>query len=312
MALFLRKYLAVIQDNNSFYELPEEEREKLKQCMLKIYQDVANVCDKYNLCIMLGGGSVLGAVRHQGFIPWDDDLDAMMPRADYNKLLAVIEKELADDYFMYAPHTEMRQSLLCIVMKKNTIMRTLNDDDSVVSGVKIDIFPIEQVPDNVIKKSFIISISFILQLIIKCIEKYKQKNQYLKRIMLRKIKTSCIYYMIMFFGFLFSIVPLKSLYRWHEAVLSSGKGKKFATIAGGRGGYIKETLPNDVFFPVSEGCFESIKVNLPNKPDIYLSNLYGDYMRIPPVEKRERHFYVEFCMDTTDNCGAGEIICSKN
>jgi lipopolysaccharide cholinephosphotransferase len=298
MALFLRKYIAE-QENNNFYELSEKESEELKQCMLDIYQDIVNVCNKYNLCIMLGGGSTLGAVRHQGFIPWDDDLDAMMPRADYNKLLAVIEQELGDRYFMYTPYTETKQSLICIIMKKNTIMRTLNDDNNIISGIKIDIFPIEQVPDNKIKKLFIVCLSFILQLIIKCIEKYKQKNQYLRKMMIKRIKTTCIYYVIMFAGFLFSLVPLKYLYRWHESVLSSGKGKKFATIAVGRGGYIKETLPSDVFFPVSEGSFEGIKINLPNKSDIYLSNLYGDYMRIPPVEKRERHFYVEFRLDKT-------------
>jgi lipopolysaccharide cholinephosphotransferase len=299
MALFLRKYLIEEKDNGNLYELSETEKGDLKRCMLKIYQEIVNVCNKYNLCIMLGGGSALGAIRHQGFIPWDDDLDVMMPRDDYNKLLAVIEEGLGNDYFLYTPYTGTRQALICIVMKKNTIMRTLNDNNDIISGIKIDIFPIEQAPDNIIKRYFVACLSFILQFIIKCIEKYKQKNQYLKNIMLSKVKTSCIYYMIMFFGFLFSVVPLKFLYKWHELVLSSDKGKKYATIAVGRGGYIKETLPRDVFFPVSEGSFEGMKVKLPNKPDAYLANLYGNYMQVPSEEKRERHFYVEFCVDTT-------------
>ena len=70
-------------------ELTDKERERLRKCLFSIYKDIALVCSKYGLCFMLGGGSVLGAVRHKGFIPWDDDIDLMMPREDYMKFISV-------------------------------------------------------------------------------------------------------------------------------------------------------------------------------------------------------------------------------
>ena len=73
-------------------ELTPEESKALKNCLLDIYKHVAHVCMAHNLVIMLGGGSCLGAVRHQGFIPWDDDMDLMMPRTDYEQLIELCEQ----------------------------------------------------------------------------------------------------------------------------------------------------------------------------------------------------------------------------
>ena len=67
-------------------QLSQEEAQGLKAILLKIYQDLAKVCEEHCLTLMLCGGSCLGAVRHQGFIPWDDDLDMIMPRKDYERL----------------------------------------------------------------------------------------------------------------------------------------------------------------------------------------------------------------------------------
>ena len=83
---------------NMLRELTNEELEKLHQCLLFILKDFIWVCNKYNLKYTLGGGSVLGAVRHKGFIPWDDDLDVNMPREDYEKFKAIFPKELAEEY----------------------------------------------------------------------------------------------------------------------------------------------------------------------------------------------------------------------
>lgn len=79
----------VANNDNLFYELSEEERIELRLCLLSIYNDISQICVKYGLTLMLGGGSALGAVRHKGFIPWDDDMDLMMPRKDFEVLKSV-------------------------------------------------------------------------------------------------------------------------------------------------------------------------------------------------------------------------------
>ena len=79
----------------------------MKQCLLEMYSDILRVCEKYNIRVMLGGGSALGAVRHGGFIPWDDDLDLIMPREDYNKFISVFDKELSDLYEITSPNSKL-------------------------------------------------------------------------------------------------------------------------------------------------------------------------------------------------------------
>jgi lipopolysaccharide cholinephosphotransferase len=298
MALTLVKYLTNLQDNDDFYELSDEEKRRLKKCMLEIYQDVVNVCNKYNLCIMLSGGSALGAVRHKGFIPWDDDIDAMIPREDYNKLLAVIENELGGEYIVVSPYSIEKKHEFLVVIKKNTTMKTFNES---ISGVKLDIFPLEKTPDTFIARWFAAKIIWVLLYIIKAVEKYKSRKQNytLHKIMSRTFKSALIYRIILVTGLIFSAIPLALWYKWYDVFVSSARGTKYIAIPTGRKSYFGELLPADIFFPVSKGIFEGFEVNLPNKPDAYLSNLYGDYMTIPPEEKRERHFYTEFKLDTT-------------
>ena len=79
------------QDSAIVRELSEEEQRSLKSCVLEMFQDVLAVCKQHNISIMLGGGSALGSVRHQGFIPWDDDLDLLMPRRDYDRFASVFQ-----------------------------------------------------------------------------------------------------------------------------------------------------------------------------------------------------------------------------
>jgi lipopolysaccharide cholinephosphotransferase len=140
----------IARNTNLCYELTDAERKELQRCMLSIYKDVAAVCEKHHLCLMLFAGSALGAVRHQGFIPWDDDLDALMPRSDYTKLMEHFDNELGEKY-IFATQGVNSDTMgpWMKIYKKNTLVLTgFEDPNCKISNIGIDIMPIDNAPNN--------------------------------------------------------------------------------------------------------------------------------------------------------------------
>jgi lipopolysaccharide cholinephosphotransferase len=283
-----------------FYELSNEEHALLKKCLLDIYLDIATVCNKYNLCIMLGYGSALGAIRHKGFIPWDDDLDAIMPRKDYNKLIEVFEQELGEDYTLSVPRTgHESRTLFMMIGKKNTLMGEIDSLQEGMNGIKIDIFPIENTPDNKFARTIKACVADIFSLVATSLRFYKNKNPLFKECFMRTHITKLHYYIRRFIGLIFSGFPGEYLYNKYDEFVSGSRGTKYCCIPTGRRYYSGEIHSRNVFFPPREASFEGIRVHIPHDADAYLKRLYGDYMRIPSVEERERHFYTEFNLDTS-------------
>jgi lipopolysaccharide cholinephosphotransferase len=281
-----------------FYELSDQEDKLLKKCLMDIYLDVADVCNKYNLCIMLGGGSVLGAVRHHGFIPWDDDFDAMMPRNDYNKLIEVFENELGDKYLLSVPQIDKESRVLFMEIEKNTLINYIDIEED-INGIKIDIFPIENTPNNKLIRIIKGYSSDFFKIIVTSLRFYHNKKELFKNSFMKTRKTRLYYYVRYFIGLMFSIFTRKYLFDKYDKFVSSSKGTKYCAIPTGRKYYHGEIYQRNIFFPPSETLFEGNKVNIPRDSDTYLKRLYGDYMKIPPMEKRERHFYTKISFDIT-------------
>jgi lipopolysaccharide cholinephosphotransferase len=115
---------------------------------------------------------------------------------------------------------------------------------------------------------------------------------------MRSFKTKLYYYFRLTLGKVFSVFPRKYLYDKYDKFVSYRHETKYCSIPTGRKQYRGEIHKRDVFFPVKKSLFEGITVNIPNNVDVYLKGLYGDnYMQIPPIEKRERHFYIKFSLD---------------
>lgn len=264
---------------------------KLQECLLRMYCDIKAVCDKYNLTIVLGGGSALGAVRHNGFIPWDDDLDLNMPRKDYEKLLSVLENELGEEYYFSAPHSKDVESQFLKIHKKDTIFSDIFDKCE-NTGVWIDIFPIDYAPNSVLMqkvKGFLvdvlvyISISlFISQKSNELVFKHYKENGRFIRYCIAKMTNI--------------LLPIshKKIFNFIDSIAFCKNASNYVTVATGRARYAGECMPIADLFPVRELYFDGIKVNVYNNVEGYLSRLYGDYMKIPPVEKREHHSVSKF------------------
>ena len=113
--------------------------------LLYIFREFEKVCIKYNLRYYSSGGTTIGALRHGGFIPWDDDFDTNMPREDYEKFKEVFQRELGDRYILNASdYSERKAARFPRVVVKNTkLLGPDRDEEAEYSGIRIDIFIIE-------------------------------------------------------------------------------------------------------------------------------------------------------------------------
>ncbi len=288
------------KSSDILYQLSQVERKKLRSCLLEIYNDIKEVCAKYSLSLMVSGGTALGAMRHKGFIPWDDDLDVMMPRKDYNKLLEVFEKELSDGYYLYAPNTSFGcTNTFAKIMKKNTTLVDLyNSQDEYKKGIYVDIFPIENTPNSLFLRIIKGLVADVFAYIAVSVRLFTNNNELMLTYVSKSRNSLSNYTIRMFLGAMFSFVSYEKWYNLYDRYVQTSKLSDYCTIPTGRKHYRGEILKREIFLPPSEGLFEGIKVPMPNNANAYLENLYGnDYMQIPPSEERERHYFIEINFD---------------
>lgn len=281
------------QDFDGLVEINQELKEKLQAQLLQAYDCIVELCNKNDIKVCLVGGSALGAVRHKGFIPWDDDLDIAMSRSDYRKFLKV-SNELPDGYILNAPNfSKNPKARFAKVIKKGTIFKEIIDiKNEELQGIYIDIFIIENIPDNCIVKNIIGFFANAIEFVAGQVQVYENRDELIKKFYMKSGKTT--WYTTMIVGFLGSF--LKS-YKWFGILDSlidcKEENSKMCGIPTGRKHYFGEILPRNIYFPFVEGEFCARDVYLPGNYDAYLKNLYNNYMEIPPENKRERHFIKE-------------------
>ena len=284
-----------------YRHITDEEVKELQKVMLQMVKDVAAVCEKHDICYMADGGTALGSVRHKGFIPWDDDVDIIMPRDDLNRFVEVFDKELGHKYELVTPNSKGHKvaSLITEIYDKNSYKPSLhNADTDLPQGVMIDIFPIEYAPLNKFTRKIKGTIAMILQYIAVSSTFYKLFDTPKKKTFFYQTKEGKFNYRLRrMIGFMFSF---RSYEKWCNTFDKFVRGKKDTglwCIPTDVGHYFGHLMPKEVFYPTTEGEFEDMTIKLPGNIHEYLVNAYGDYMWIPPVEEREKHWTAGFCMD---------------
>lgn len=279
----------------------DEEVKELQGVLLQMVKDVTKLCDQNGICCMADGGTALGSVRHQGFIPWDDDVDLMMPREDLNRFVEIFDENLGDKYELVTPNSKGHKvaSLITEVYAKNTYKTSIhNMETSLPQGVMIDIFPIEYAPLNPVARRVKGTVAMILQYIAVSSMFYGLYRTPKKKAFFFQTPEGRFNYRFRSaLGFLFSF---RSYEKWCNTFDKFVRGKKDTglwCLPTDVGHYFGHLMPKDVFYPSFKGPFEDTEVNLPHNIHAYLENAYGDYMWIPPVEQREKHWTVGFCMD---------------
>ena len=257
--------------------------EEMKKIELRTMEQIDSICKaegfRYSLC----GGTLLGAVRHKGFIPWDDDIDIFMPRKDY------------DAFVKYCVENETPFALLCTetnsdygyiyakaIAKDTVIVEKTANRRHIDLGVFVDVFPVDGMGKDLkdAKKNF-------------------NKTRFLRELLVasnwktffRSKTRSIIYEPIRFAFFLMSRFarPDKLIDKIQKA--SRKIDFDSSVYAGNLGGTyrFRETMETSVQNEFTELEFEGRKFSAIKNYDSYLKNLYGDYMQLPPEEKRITH-----------------------
>lgn len=252
--------------------------EETKQVELEILTNVAQFCEKHNLRYFLAYGTLIGAIRHKGFIPWDDDIDIHMPREDYNRFCELYNKDAATEHFRAVlPNEKISRHPFVKVIDTRTVKTENNIDYSNgYLGVDVDIFPLDGQPDDD-------------QAFAKWHKKLKKQYYY----------------------FPFFTVKKDTGLKWRLAVpimklLSGGKRKVLKTTARLHKLYPFETskfvgaiesLDNSSKNRYRKGCFDGFVMvefegrlfRAPVGYDEVLTRVYGDYMKLPPIEQQQTH-----------------------
>lgn len=278
-------------------ELSDKESASLKNAILDIYKDVAILCDRHGLTYMMSGGTCLGTIRHQGFIPWDDDLDIMMPRKDYDLLISLLENgALGNNYEFTYPNakTDANTVFLKIFRKNTKDVELATISTPFPKGIFLDVFALDAVPKSRIGQSIKGFIANTIQFIAISRLYTQYPSQQLKEYMFLDEDLKKRYRVKLIIGKLASFASHAKWVYWFDRYVASSKEGNPWGIPTGRKYYNGEIFDVKVFVPVKKGTFEGLEVNVPNDTHSYLTNLYKNYMELPPVEKRERHFIYDF------------------
>lgn len=259
-----------------------EELDLIKKAQLDLLLELKRICEKNDVSFFLTAGTLLGAIRHNGFIPWDDDIDVGMLREEYEKFIQVCEYELDSQYILYDWHVDSASPLPYLKLKiKGTHYREkISEKTEMNDGIFIDVFPFDNAPDSfwkqkfngwklhMIKKILLVRGGFVIE-----------SNNFFKNILCLGLKI---------------ISSILSFDRWKK--ICNRAVKKYNSVdtkyvANWCGTYKdKEICERKIIQETFLDEFEKFQMPIPIGYKKYLTRVYGDYMQLPPEEERSgRH-----------------------
>lgn len=237
--------------------------------LLDILVEIDRICRKHNIQYWIDFGTLLGAVRHEGFIPWDDDIDVAMPTADYYRFLEIAPHELPDSLFLQTKSTDPTYPfLLNKVRDKKSFFITQHEDftRNYEKGLYIDLFEVQPYP-NVNPKLQ----KRIMRWLLKTYFFFSVKQEVTIKNTIAAVSFPIINAFLNLIWSIFSLRPKHKV----------GYEKHFNPYG--------NSYSKDMIFPLKDIVFEGKTFLGPADPDRYLTSIYKDYMVLPPEDKRITH-----------------------
>lgn len=252
--------------------------------LVEVYKEVAKICNRHGLRYYVTDGTALGAVRHHGFIPWDDDFDMSMPREDYDRFIKIAKIELPSNLkfvnwentpefpLLFGKVQETRREYVENVEKESG--RCLSN------GIFVDIFPIDGYPESSLERIWTKAIVVFLSSIVRfrCTN-FREQTGKGKMVWISGLGVSCL---MPWLGGQWCKRKCENLLRRHAFADSRicGRASLRLTLLN------KAPLPTDVWGDGHHVLFNGIHVPVPRDFDSYLRLYYGDYMKLPPLKER--------------------------
>ena len=255
---------------------------EVQKANLILLEEIDKICRKHNISYMLDAGTLLGAIRHGGFIPWDDDADIAMRRQDWEVFRRVAKAELREDFTLLTPQ-ELSQSnkfydFTPRLMYNKSRRRKASKEDEYYDGklnhLWVDIFILDNLPNAKISQKLVLSLQKFIYLLSMG---HRYKLDYKKYSLFQKI---CV--------FIISNIPMESLYKLQNNLSKSCNKKNVKRV------YYSNYQPDYIDISLDKSCvekntyiqFEDSKLLIPEAYDEILRTVYGDYMKLPPKSQR--------------------------
>ena len=268
-------------------EVTKELQPRWNAVIIDVLSAFIRICEAQGLRYFCAGGTAIGAVRHQGMIPWDDDIDVFMPRPDYDRFLRLAAQSMPEGYEVLSPYATKDYPMYFAKMCNARTTLLENERIPCVFGLYIDIFPLDGACDDVEtcyreKRRF--------KRLMNKLEAVSTRNSFGEYIGLLAKRREWGRFAVKTVAFCcrswlrrWLLKQMDSIAYGHDYALSS----RVVTYSGAyqrQESYPKAWLETPQMF-----AFEGLMVNLPHDYDAYLRHFFGDYMTLPPVEQRASH-----------------------
>ena len=271
-------------DNNTYNESDYEDLSlrEAQSLMLDILKNVHELCEKHGIKYFLDAGTLIGAVRHKGFIPWDDDVDIGILREDYNKFLQIAKNELPDHLFLQTFETDKYYNVYptpCKVRYNNTLFleEGTEENHKMHNGIFIDVFPYDSLPK--LKITYKIQRTFSYNIL----KSFKRRRDMPENLSFKNRITYSFYRLVV------KMFPNKRRLKFFDYLT------KWNDVNSEYMGYGLDTYWSEYIYK-KEDYFDLIKLEFegqyfyaPKNYDAILTQLYGDYMTPPKEEDRVWH-----------------------